>query len=122
MAGLKFRRLNADEYKQILPFIHDGFCPDPRSSTVLIAEKGGQVIGRIFLLAPVHLEGPWVREPERTRTLGHGISLVLVKAAEKEAKSFGISKLFAYGTEETEPALQKLGFSRSPMSVWEKEI
>ena len=117
---MQLRRLSSTEYYEVLPKLHDGFCPDPKMSIAIVAENNDQVIGRIFLVTPVHLEGPWVRHSPKT--LGHWLSIALIKEAEKEAKGLGISKLFAYGTDKTEAALQKLGFSRSQMTVWEKEI
>ena len=119
---MQLRRLSSTEYYEVLPKLHEGFCPDPNISIAIVAEMCDQIVGRIFLLSPVHIEGPWIRETERSKTLGHGLSIALIKEAENEAKKLGITKLFAYGTEETEAALQRLGFNLSRMSVWEKWI
>ena len=115
----KLEKLEACDYP-IMATVHDGFVP-PKGvdSTVIIAREGDEIIGRIFLLAPLHIEGPWVREDKRSRILGKR----LVDRAELEAKKLGVTKLFAYAVnDEIAGYLKRLGFTKNEWTVFTKEI
>jgi GNAT superfamily N-acetyltransferase len=111
-------RLRPEEYPQ-LKAIHEGFCPDPATSVTLVAKQKEEIVGRVFLLAPAHVEGPWVREDLRGGLIGHR----LMESAEREAKSRGISKVFAYAADDTlANYLDRMGYQKQPFTVWAKEI
>lgn len=115
---IEIKRLESSEFG-ILPKIHDGFRPDPKSSVVIVAEDGGKIIGRAFLLAPVHLEGPWINPRWRNGTLAGR----MFDAIKTEAKAMGITQLFAYGaSKQLEGYLERLEFTRKPLTVWVKAI
>lgn len=115
---VEIQKLEAKDYS-VLADIADGFIPEPHSSIVLVAVDGKEIIGRIFLLAPVHIEGPWIREDKRNAFLGKQ----LIESVEEQAKNAGITKLFAYGIDQkTEDYLKRLGFGKLRMSVWSKAI
>jgi predicted N-acetyltransferase YhbS len=111
-------RLRPEEYPQ-LKSIHEGFCPDASTSITLVAKQGEEIVGRVFLLAPAHVEGPWVREELRGGIIGHQ----LMVSAEREAKSRGISKLFAYAADDKLAGyLARMGYQKEPFTVWTKGI
>lgn len=111
-------RLRSDEFGR-LKSIHDGFCPDFRSSIAIVAREQGEIVGRIFVLAPLHVEGPWIREDKR----GSGLAARLIKRAEEEAQASGVVKVFAYAvSDEISDYLQRLGYSKEPWTVWSKEL
>jgi predicted N-acetyltransferase YhbS len=114
----KIEKLEACDYP-ILATVHDGLVPDPKTTIAMIAREGDSVIGRVFLMAPVHVEGPWVDESRRGSTLGKR----LMDAAEKEAKAIGIKTLMAYGADSVlENYLERLGYRNMNLSVWAKEL
>jgi predicted N-acetyltransferase YhbS len=114
----KIEKLEACDYP-ILATVHDGLVPDPKTTIAMIAREGDNVIGRVFLMAPVHVEGPWVDESKRGSTLGKR----LMDAAEKEAKAIGIKTLMAYGADSVlENYLERLGYRNMNLSVWAKEL
>jgi hypothetical protein len=88
---IDIRRLHASEF-DILGGIDDGFTPDPEKSIAMVASRGSKIIGRLFVLAPAHLEGIHI-EPEYR---GGSLFKDMITAIELEAKSEGLSKLFAY--------------------------
>jgi N-acetylglutamate synthase-like GNAT family acetyltransferase len=115
---IHIERLERFEYAA-LGGIADGFQPPPGSSIVVVARRDQRIIGRAFLLAPVHLEGPWVDEDYRGTTLAHR----LVMRAEAEAKKEGVSNLFAYASNHVLAGyLSRIGYQKSELTVWTKEI
>ena len=111
-------RLKPEEYPQ-LASVHEGFQPDPRNSIAIVAREDKHIIGRVFIVAPAHVEGPWVTESKRGSLLGK----CLMARAESEAKKAGITKLFAYGASaELEDYLVRLGYRQEPLTVWSKDI
>lgn len=115
---MKMYRLLPDEYNE-LKSIADGFCPDPRTSVAVVAIEAGHYVGRVFLVSPVHVEGPWVREDKRK----YGLGTKLMERAELEAKKLGLSSLFAYGADDyLESQLRRLGYVKQRLTVWKKEI
>jgi len=113
----KIVRLDPERFP-ILKKIHDGFCPDPKHAVALLAMDEGKVVGRIFLVAPIHVEGPWISPAWRSTTLGWR----LMRAITWQAEQLGVTKMFAYGTAETEDYLQRLGYTKQPYTVWTKAI
>jgi hypothetical protein len=113
----KIVRIDAERFP-ILKKIHDGFCPDPKHAVALLAMDEGKPVGRIFLVAPTHVEGPWIAPAWRSTTLGWR----LMRAIAWQAEQLGVKKMFAYGTAETEDYLERLGYKKQPYTVWTKEI
>jgi N-acetylglutamate synthase-like GNAT family acetyltransferase len=114
---IEVRKLEALEYRD-LAAIEEGFCPNPEKSIVIVAKHEQRIIGRLMLVAPTHIEGAWVHEDFR----GETVLKRMVECLEREAKKAGIGKLFAYGTEETNDYLRRLGFAPVPWTVWEKTL
>lgn len=115
--NVEIRKLVPTEYG-MLASIHDGFVP-PKDSIAIVAEKDGKAVGRGFLLSVVHFEGPWVDEDHR----GTLIAARIYSECVREAQKLGITKIFAYAVnEKIESYLTRLGFVRSPLTVWTKEI
>lgn len=112
-------RLSPGEWIQ-LNKVADGFAPDPARSVAIVAVgDSGDIIGRIFLVAPVHLEGLWIDETFRNKTLLYQ----LVQRGEDEAKALGLKRLLAFGaTPEMSDYIERLGYSYTPMSVWYKDL
>jgi N-acetylglutamate synthase-like GNAT family acetyltransferase len=110
--------LKSEEYPQ-LAAVADGYVPDPKTSVTLVVRDQNGIVGRVFLISPVHVEGPWVRQDLR----GSMVAGKLMLEAENVAKRSGIRKMFAYGaSEELEDYLERLGYKREPLTVWTKEI
>lgn len=115
---IQLRKLEPDQF-DVLKRIHEGFCPDSKTSIAVVAERDGEPVGRVFLLAPAHIEGPWVREDLRGSILGAR----LMKRAEEEALGIGITKLFAYSiSDQLSDYLKRLGYKDERMTVWSKEL
>lgn len=103
----------------LLGTIEDGYIPDPRNSIALVAMIEGQIVGRMLLIAPAHIEGTWVKEGHRNGRVG----LKLLSEMEKRARNCGLSKMFAYAASpEIESYLERLGYSRVPATVWSKDL
>jgi predicted N-acetyltransferase YhbS len=114
---VNIRKLKFEEY-DMLKDVFEGFVP-PKNSIAMIAEDEGRIVGRVFLVEPVHVEGPWVAESHRGGTVGAR----LMQSAEKQLKEIGLSKVMAFGSDEVlENYLQRLGYKRLDLSVWEKEL
>lgn len=112
------RRLPVEDFPK-LKTICDGFCPLPETSIVFIAEEGGEIVGRIMLLSPVHVEGPWVAQHKR----GTNLFSRLVSEAERAGRRLGLTKLFAYAADaQMEDYIIRLGYKPMRMTVWEKGI
>lgn len=110
--------LSAEEFP-VLASISDGVVPDPKSSRAILANDENGIAGRVFLMSPTHVEGPWVRGDLRGSTL----LARLMFRAEQEAKDCGISKLFVYAAnEELADYAKRLGYQKEPYTVWTKEL
>lgn len=112
-------RLAPGEWMQ-LNKIGDGYTPDPARSVAIVAVgDSGDIIGRIFLVAPVHLEGLFIDQTFRNKTLLYQ----LVNRAEEEAKELGLKRLLAFGaTPEMSDYIERLGYTYTPMTVWFKDL
>ena len=103
----------------ILRTIEEGYCPDPNSSIALIAKDGDEIVARMLLIAPAHIEGTWIKESHR----GGAIFFRLMSQMEICAKRAGMKKVFAYiAAPEIEDYVGRLGYSRVPVTVWGKDL
>lgn len=110
--------LSAEEFP-MLASISDGVVPDPKSSRAILANDENGIAGRVFLMSPTHVEGPWVRGDLRGSTL----AARLMFRAEQEAKDCGITRLFAYAaSDELADYLSRLGYKKEPYTVWSKGL
>lgn len=113
-----YRVLAEIEYSE-LSSVEDGFTPPPPPHGIAITAKDGkEIVGRNFLVSVPHVEGIWVAEKYRKGRVGFD----LMRIAEDEAKSLGIKRLFAYGTNETNGYLERLGYKKQELTVWVKEL
>src|ERR1700722_20097193 len=118
MNNLTLRRLKPVEYEKLLS-VHDGFTPDPHRSVAIVAENGHHIMGRVFLMAPAHVEGIFV-EPAWQ---GKGVMRQLVDAIELEARAEGISKVLAYAKDsDMAGRIEAMGYKKLLWSVWEKGL
>lgn len=118
MSLSEIRKLEDSEYPLLLG-VEEGYCPDPKSSLAVVAEEGGNIIGRMLLISPAHIEGTWVAEGYRKGTTG----IRIMKFMEAEARKIGLTKLFSYAeTPEIEDYLGRLDYKKCNVTVWAKEI
>lgn len=124
MSNISVRRLKPVEYEKLLS-VDDGYTPEPNRSVAVVAENGHHIIGRIFLVAPAHVEGVFIEPPWR----GGNLFKELMDAIEIEAKAEKISRLLAYATSSGMESYinRKCGYKRSiingfPVTVWQKEL
>lgn len=115
---IEIERLHPSEF-DLLRHVGDGHKPDPDQSIVLVARNDTRIIGRISLMAPTHAEGIYI-EPEYR---GKQLFSRLMGAVEIEARSEGITKLFAYAIDgKIENYLLRTGYQLLPWSVLVKEL
>ena len=122
--NIDVRRLKPVEFEKLLS-VDDGYCPDPNRSIAMVAENGHHIIGRLFLIAPAHVEGVYIQEPWR----GGSIFKEMMDAMEIEARAEKINRLIAYATSTgmEQYISRKCGYKRSivngfPVTVWQKEL
>jgi N-acetylglutamate synthase-like GNAT family acetyltransferase len=114
----EIRKLADAEYDLLLK-IEEGYRPDPASSIAVVAESDGEIVGRMLLVAPAHIEGTWIKEKFRHGTTG----IRMIRFMEAEAKKLGLPKIFSYADScKTEDYLERLGYTRCRLTVWEKEL
>lgn len=115
---MKIERLPEDQY-DVLMEIEEGFVPDPNSSIVVVARDDGEVVGRMFLLSLAHIEGTWINAQHRNGT----VLVRMIRLMEKEASNVGLKTIFAYAkTDNVASYLERLGYKRTEMAVFEKEL
>jgi N-acetylglutamate synthase-like GNAT family acetyltransferase len=115
---IAIERLPIGEFGKLQEF-GEGIVPDPQRTVVVVAKFSEQIIGKIALMAPAHVEGLYIEKPWRNGP----VLKMLVKGIEREAKAVGLTKLFAYGANETMNGyIKRLGYQRSNLVVWEKDI
>lgn len=103
---------------QSLSEVYEGFVP-PSGSVAIVARHRGEIAGRVFIMSPAHVEGPWVRDDLRGSLIGKR----LMDAVERKAKERGATKLFAYAaSDQLANYLLRLGYKHVPYTVWEKEL
>jgi GNAT superfamily N-acetyltransferase len=118
MNNLTVRRLKPVEYEKLLS-VDDGFTPDPKRSVAVVAENGHHIMGRIFLMAPAHVEGVYVEPAWREK----GVMRQLMDAIEIEARAEGISKMLVYAKDpDMGERFKAMDYRRLPWTVWEKEL
>lgn len=110
--------LPENEYGKLAD-IAEGFVPSPSFSRAIVVKEDGEIVGRAFLLYPVHIEGVWIREDRR-----NGLVLSqLVEATFNEARRLGLTKVLAFGMyDKMEDYLKRLKFKRLSWSVWNHEV
>jgi N-acetylglutamate synthase-like GNAT family acetyltransferase len=111
-------KLEADEFA-ILSTVEEGHVPDPLKSVAIIATDDAQVVGRMLLLSLAHIEGTWVKPDHR----GTSILVRMMRKMEETAKSLGLTKMFSYApNKEVEDYLKRLGYTKTELTVWSKEL
>lgn len=113
------RVLDPEEY-DLLRQVPDGFMPDPENSVAVVAlDDSGRLAGRMTVVVIPHLEGTWVREDFR----GGTVAFRMEKAVIERMRELGPKKLLAFVVDEThEGYMERLGYRKLQMTVWEKEI
>ena len=113
------RRIEAHEWGKLKEF-PDGIVPPFDKTAAIVAETPiGKWVGRIFLVAPVHLEGIWIDPSKR----GNELMARLGHKAEEEAMKIGLKTLLAYGDgPEMEDYLERFGYKKLRWTVWQKEL
>lgn len=116
---IDIRRLHASEF-DLLKGIDDGFTPDPEKSIAMVASNGSRLVSRVFMVAPSHAEGIFIDEAYR----GGPLFKQMMNALEIEARSEGISKLFAYSVrpEIAHYLEKKCDYLTLPWTVLAKEL
>jgi hypothetical protein len=115
---MKIRVLEPDEYKR-LEVIKDEPIPNPECSRVIVAEDNGEIVGRLIICAPAHLEGAWIRPDHRGGTLLQEMEL----QAARVVREMGIRMVLFYAVDELmERYLQRMDYSKLPWSVWAKGV
>jgi len=115
---IEVRELDKSEYEK-LASIAEGYIPPPEFSVAMIADDNGEIVGRMFLVCPAHLEGTWISPRARKGITGK----LLIGAVEAKGRQLGLSKYFAYARDnEIEGYLKRLGFKRENLTVWSKEL
>ena len=103
---------------EVLATVEEGFMPLCDKSIVVVAKSGDEIVGRLMLLSPAHVEGAWIDERFRGGTLLKR----MMEEMEVQAKREGLGKLMAYGNAINEDYLSRLGFTQRPLTVWEKRL
>lgn len=115
---IEIRELPSQEFDRLKDFA-DGFCPNADHSVALVAEDDKNLIGRIFLISPVHIEGPHVEPDYR----GSTVFKRLVVAAEEKARAEGINKVFCFAKDDQmADYIERLGYKPSQLTVYEKVL
>ena len=118
MSNISIRRLKPVEYEKLLS-VGDGYTPDPNRSVTVVAENGHHIIGRIFLVAPAHVEAVYIEPPWRNGPTFKS----LVDAIEIEARAEGISRVLAYAKDnEMADYISRLGYEKLPVTVYKKDL
>src|SRR5690242_18066041 len=115
---IDFRRLRDAEFPK-LKQVAEGTVPDPSVTVAVVAEDAGQIVARMFLMAPQHIEGTWIAESHRNST----VAARLLKRMEQEAANAGITNVLAYSlSDEVSDYLSRLGYKRTEAVVFQKEL
>ena len=111
-------RLPEEEYEALVS-VEEGYVPDPKASIVVVAKFDGQIIGRVMLIGVKHVEGAWINEQYR----GGTVLERMTQEIEKHAREAGIKTVFVYSqTSEMDGYIERLGYERSPLRVFRKEL
>ena len=114
---IEFKRLEPGEWDLLG---NDEPLPDAKKAIALVAvDQDGDLAGRVFLVAPAHIEGIYVDRKWR----GSTIMQRLVAKAEGEARRLGLTQLLAFAKDEImEDYIDRLGYEKLPLTVWQKSL
>jgi N-acetylglutamate synthase-like GNAT family acetyltransferase len=114
---IAFKRLEPGEWGLLG---NDEPMPDATSAIALVAvDQEGDLAGRVFLVAPAHIEGIYIDRKWRGSTIMHR----LVAKAEDEARKIGLTQLLAFAINETmEDYIARLGYEKLTLTVWQKSL
>lgn len=117
--SIEIQRLHPSEF-DLLREVDDGFTPDAEHSIAMVARNDSQIIGRLFAVAPVHVEGIFVEPRYRGGTLFKD----MMNAMELELKSENIKKVFAYAVrpEVGHYIEHRCGYKPLAWRVYEREL
>lgn len=108
-----------DEQFDTLMQIEEGYVPDPKASIVVVAKFNGQIIGRMMLIGVKHVEGAWISDQYRSGAVLERMTAEI----EKQAREAGIRTVFAYSeSHEMDGYIERLGYERSPLRVFRKDL
>lgn len=110
------RLLQPGEFHR-LASVEEGFVP-PADSLALVVENGDQILGRLLLVSVAHMEGVWIKPELRGGTLMRRMT----REMEREAAGRGLTKLLAFAKPDMETYIERLGYRKMPLTVWEKEL
>lgn len=111
-------RLPAEEYNDLLS-VEEGYRPDPEKSITVVAKHEGQIVGRMMLINLAHVEAAWVNERFRSGSILERMT----REIEKEANKLGIKTIFVYSeSHEMDDYIWRLGYQRSPLRVFRKDL
>ena len=86
---------------------------------MVVGKVGKEIVARTMLIRPFHVEGTWIAESFRHGTTGFR----LLRKLEEEARKAGLTKMLAYaGEKRIEDYLERIGYKKSVLTVWEKEL
>lgn len=115
---ITIERLPAEEY-EVLMTIEEGFVPNPETSIAVVAKDDGVIIGRMMLVGVAHVEGAWINDRYRSGAVLERMT----KEIEKQAREANIKTVFAYSqTHEMDGYIERLGYERSPLRVFRKDL
>lgn len=115
---MKIATLLASEFP-LLKEVADGIVPDPKNTLALVALDGQKIVGRMFLMAPAHIEGTWIDSAHRNGL----IAARLLKRMEQESAKAGITNLFAYSQDDAvSDYLKRMGYEQTKAIVFRKEL
>lgn len=111
-------RLPVEEYDALLS-VEEGYRPDPEKSITVVAKHDGVIVGRMMLLNLAHVEAAWINEQYRSSSILERMT----KEIEKQAAEVGIKTVFVYSeTHEMDDYISRLGYERSPLRVFRKDL
>lgn len=113
---LSVERLAKQDFGQ-LAGIEEGYVPDPEKSIAVVARDNGNIVARMLLISPFHIEGTWIHPEHRGATLLKR----MIALMESEARKSKMNTIFAYADNSTvEAYLSRLGYEKTPLTVWTK--
>ncbi|MGH9404399.1 MAG: hypothetical protein ACRD3D_01025 [Terriglobia bacterium] len=117
---MKIETLNESNWQE-LGSVAEGTKPNPAVTMAIVARNdGGEIVGRMFIMCPFHLEGTWVRDDYRGSTaLGR-----MWQMARRRLLSAGVKSVLAYipNGHRLEDYAKRLGYKKLNISVWQKSV
>ncbi len=86
--------VDSEELREIFLREFSEGLPAPESSTIVVAEEGGQIVGLLTVQTVIHVEPLWIKESHRGRYI---VPLLVGKVSELFPN---LTKAFAYTTSE----------------------